>query len=152
MALQWGTFFKVVPITLPSASRVPFWTDFGTFFEGFSVFSLPCSLPKLFLGLCKRQAIGNIICDSTPPLKPHGKQTLQIPRGPAVSRRMASSIKRTLLRKHCLGENRIPESWPYVHQNGVKWFISVWVPNWEQHKDPIGPKGPIGDIFEKGTF
>ena len=58
---------------LPGGSQGPpgyHFSEFATFFEGFSVFSLPCSLPKLFLGLCKRQAIGNRICDSTPPSSP----------------------------------------------------------------------------------
>ena len=35
---------------------------------------------------------GTEIATATPPLKPHGEQTLRFPRGPAVSRRMASSI------------------------------------------------------------
>ena len=34
---QWGTFFKIAPGGLPGASRVPFLTLFGNFFEGFSI-------------------------------------------------------------------------------------------------------------------
>ena len=42
--------------------------------------------------LDKREASRNRFRDTIPPLKPHGEQTLRIPRGPAVSRRMAPSI------------------------------------------------------------
>ena len=80
-APEWSTFFKVFPGGLPGASKAPFWTNLGTFFEGFSTL-LYISLP--FPSLLWQAAL---------------QTTLQANRrifwGPAVSRRMASSITST---------------------------------------------------------